>query len=191
MTDNVLESIISIRTFTPPDTASFDWQIAYPIQVRWKSGDFDEAERTSTGASGSSTASDTGVRGGLSTGAIVGIVVGTVIFLLLVAALVGALLFIVKMRRRQAQQLSLKQQLPMDWQGGGAPLPPHQGMAVGDESRYLVSQETQQIDGRPEIPPRIGPETTFPVHKVELDSRRYHSELDGGGYNPEHASGRD
>lgn len=194
--DNVFQqNVLSTRIWTLPTELAYSWQIAYPIQVRWKSGDFDPAKKTSTDPSTESTSSpktsdtshsSSGGGDGLSKGAIAGIVVGVVVFLLLVAALIGSLLFIARMRRRQTQQQPPGTQLPpAGWQGGGGVLPPHQSMAIGAEYKYPVAQETQQIDGRAVIPPELGSETTRSYTPRELDGRGHHPELDGRGYYPE------
>lgn len=92
----------SKRPFTLAPGMPNSWQIAYPIQVRSKSGDtFDEMETSSGGGAGTvGGGSGNGSGGRLSTGAIVGIVFGA---LAMVGLFVLAAFFLLLRKRRAAQ----------------------------------------------------------------------------------------
>ncbi|KAH6886934.1 hypothetical protein B0T10DRAFT_575324 [Thelonectria olida] len=123
MDDITNQETLSTRKFTLSPGMSNSWQVAYPIQIRWRAVDF-QADTSTTAASetgiatslttipatatgdtdssqtSSHSSSDNGSH--LSTGAIVGIAVGSFFFALLLA---GVLACILLRRKRDLRNL--------------------------------------------------------------------------------------
>lgn len=101
--DNNIYDQRSMTQYTYTATgATTWWQIAWPIQIRWKERDLLATATTSTTATSSITptagSNATQISSGLSTGAIVGIVLGCLAAL---AFALGTLCFLCLQRRRQ------------------------------------------------------------------------------------------
>lgn len=101
--DNNIYDQRSMTQYTYTATgATTWWQIAWPIQIRWKERDLLATATTSTTATSSITptagSNATQISSGLSTGAIVGIVLGCLAAL---AFVLGILCFLCLQRRRQ------------------------------------------------------------------------------------------
>ncbi|SPO06927.1 uncharacterized protein DNG_09621 [Cephalotrichum gorgonifer] len=101
--DNIFnQEVLSTRTFTLDPGFLNSWQLAYPIQVRSRTGDTftSDSQPTETSPGRQDSPEDAGGGSSLSTGAIVGIVFGVLFFFALVAAAV--LTFILLRRRRNS-----------------------------------------------------------------------------------------
>jgi hypothetical protein len=124
MIDNIFnQKTISTREFTLKQGMPNSWQVAYPIQIRWRAADFQthasttaasEARTESSIANPSATTTDTDSletsshtspknESHLSTGAIIGIALGAFFFALVLAAAVSAYILI---RRKRGLQSS-------------------------------------------------------------------------------------
>ncbi|KAH8902629.1 hypothetical protein BR93DRAFT_931857 [Coniochaeta sp. PMI_546] len=176
--DNIFDQkTLSTRTFTLPPTLSYSWQIAYPIQIRWKSGDFAQASVTSTSSTSTSTTSSpaSSIGGGptgsrLSTRAIAGIVIGVVIFVLLLGSLIAAIILLMR-RRRQPQTTASY--------SGSTYLPPNnQAQDMSMAAHEDGSLWTPEVNGQG-VPQELGHETHAGLAVMELDGRALRSELEG------------
>ncbi len=112
------QKTVSTRPFTFMSGFTNSWQIAYPIQIRWKAEGLSTTSSDATvsagtvsrtGVTASSTSTATATRSNnepshskLSTGAIVGIAIGAFVFFALLAA---AILFVYRNRKRRPEPL--------------------------------------------------------------------------------------
>lgn len=109
--DNLFnQKTLSTKLYTPPSRPDrdpvYEWEVAYPIQIRWRSEDLVDPTTSGTApptpTSTPEPSSNDGNTNSLSAGAIAGIVIGAVVGVSLIIAATIAVFVVVRRRRRAA-----------------------------------------------------------------------------------------
>lgn len=173
--DNIFnQKTLSTRQFSLATDFAFSYQVAWPIQIRWREGDtFDALPSTTKSSSGSSSTDPQGgdssrdSSGGssgnsLSGGAIAGIVIGALVFVALVVGVV-LLVFLLRKRSKAAKQ----QAAPPGF--GQQAVPP--GVFPQQPEKGVNELDPTGLAGATVVPPPIvaTSPTSRPANAQELD----------------------